>query len=217
MFSNKSMEEVYDMAATKNDYDSAIRYERRKIIFKELLSPYDFKNKSVLDLACGTGVFLDAIETNQLKKVVGVDISQQMLAKAKTRLSRFKNLELKHESFMNLEKFPGKFDFILMANASRFITQGKEKEFFQEISQKLNPVGLFIITTDYLFSDNAFGKTIVKLMQLLRLQRRYNPQTAWTWEVEKLLQADFEIIHNEKYRYWDLFIVKHKFIVCKAK
>lgn len=140
-----------------------------------------------------------------------------MLAKAKKRLTRFSNLELIQESFMNLEKFTGKFDFILMANASRFITKGKEKEFFQEVSQKLNPVGLFIITTDYLFGDNVVGKAIVKLMQLLRLQKRHNPQTAWTWEVEKLLQADFKIIHNEKYRYWDLFIVKHKFIVCKAK
>lgn len=67
MFSNKSMEEVYDIAATKNDYDSAIVYDKRKSVLKKLLQPYNFENKSVLDLACGTGVFLDAIGTNKLK------------------------------------------------------------------------------------------------------------------------------------------------------
>jgi ubiquinone/menaquinone biosynthesis C-methylase UbiE len=68
MFSNKSMAHVYDIAATENDYDVAIRYEKRKAIFKKLLTPYDFNNKSVLDLACGTGVFLDSIQAKQLKR-----------------------------------------------------------------------------------------------------------------------------------------------------
>jgi hypothetical protein len=140
-----------------------------------------------------------------------------MLIKAKHRLSRLNNLVLMQQSFMNLNKIPGKYDFILIGNACRFITRGEESEFFLQIVGKLNSEGLFIITSDYLVSDNIIGKTFTKIITALGLNKNYNPKTTYTWELEKLLAENFQVLRIEKYSYWDLFVVKHKFIVCKAK
>ncbi len=70
----------YDL--TSDTYDS--RYEeiqRKKIraVLKELGDP-----KRLLDVGCGTGLFIDAI-SNRAEKVVGIDFSFDMLERAKKR------------------------------------------------------------------------------------------------------------------------------------
>ncbi len=43
----------------------------------------DIKNKKILDIGCGPGVYLVTLAKKQPKKIVGVDFSEEMLNKAK--------------------------------------------------------------------------------------------------------------------------------------
>lgn len=54
--------------------------KRFEITLKECA---DIKNKKILDIGCGPGVYLVTLAKRQPKKIVGVDFSEEMLSKAK--------------------------------------------------------------------------------------------------------------------------------------
>ena len=72
--------EVYDLVHEKKSYESEVGY----II--NMAKVNGAKSKKVLDVGCGTGRHLEEFE-NRGWSVTGVDPSQEMVNKAKSRLS----------------------------------------------------------------------------------------------------------------------------------
>lgn len=66
------------------DDEPYYRYKRNR--FLELLHSSDFSNKSVLEVGCGPGGNLLEVLQHKPRKLVGVDISNEMVALAKDKL-----------------------------------------------------------------------------------------------------------------------------------
>ena len=77
----------------------------------------NFKNKTVLDFACGHGAFCIDLALKNAKKVIGIDLGKTQLTFAKQNLSlnysNLKNIiEFKETNILD-NRFTGNFDFIV--------------------------------------------------------------------------------------------------------
>jgi len=100
------------------------KYEKKLGI--ECLIPFlenqkiDLKNKSVLDLGCGYGGLLVALEEKyNLGSGTGIDLDPEMIAEAQINSSQ--KLILKNQNFFQIEKET--FDFILMRDVLEHIVE----------------------------------------------------------------------------------------------
>jgi SAM-dependent methyltransferase len=75
-FNNEFFEEI-DTSANKNNYFSPILQEVSKII--------DYKNSKILDVGCGTGIFLESIIKDGANNCFGVDGPSKFVKRAKER------------------------------------------------------------------------------------------------------------------------------------
>lgn len=74
------------------------------------------QNKSVIDIACGTGVLVSDYLDRKVKKYVGVDISCEMIKIAKSKFSDFDNVEFILGDAEALS-FSNEFDCAVIYNA----------------------------------------------------------------------------------------------------
>jgi len=103
-------------------------------------------NKSILDLGCGPGNTANELAP-VYRKYVGVDISDEALAKAKRRSEQ--NGRANRNSFDQGDFLsyvpPQKFDVILFREAMYHVPLGKVKEILDRFSKYLAPNGVFIV------------------------------------------------------------------------
>lgn len=72
----------------------------------------DIHGKSVLDLACGYGLFSREYKNRGASKVIGVDISDNMIAIAKSKSQQYSDdIEFHVRNVCKMESF-GKFDIV---------------------------------------------------------------------------------------------------------
>lgn len=113
-------------------------------VVKELLP--EFQNKRVLDLGCGFGWHCRYARDQQAKSVIGVDLSEKMLQKAR---------EMTNDSFISYIKMPiedinfsdSQFDIVISSLAFHYI------ESFDTICKKvygcLKPGGSFVFSVEH--------------------------------------------------------------------
>jgi SAM-dependent methyltransferase len=96
-------------------------------------------NAKVLDIGCGTGIFLKSINPN--KKKYGIDLNAEFLEKAlvlNPGATLTQGDYLKHE-------FNDKFDFIYCIGVFMFVVPSTLDAFFKKTSDLLNPGGYIYI------------------------------------------------------------------------
>lgn len=93
------------------------------------------KEKSILDVACGTGVLFPYYLENEVESVTAIDISPEMVSLAKEKYPRINVICGDAEAF----QFKKKFDCILIYNAfPHFVDDGA---LFENLSAHLNNGG----------------------------------------------------------------------------
>lgn len=100
------------------------------------------QGKTVLDIACGTGVIISDYISRGIKKCVAVDISQKMIEIAKSKFTDNSNIEFicaDAESF----RFAETFDCAVIYNA--FPHFADRKMLFENVAKHLNCGGRFTI------------------------------------------------------------------------
>ena len=154
--------------------------ERRRMLailqsFYQHFLGYKLQN-SVLDLGCGDGIL-----TNALLAIDGsisatlVDGSEDMLNKAKERLTGFKNIkfikasfqELLHTDFQLLN-----FDFIVSALAIHHLTMSEKKTLFHYIYSHLDTGGYFVNIEVILPPTDALEKWYLNLWREWIIERQ---------------------------------------------
>ena len=159
----------------------------------------------VLDIACGTGE-LERLLLNDdpNRAIVGVDISEQMLAQARQKLSGYANLSFQQAIASQLPFPDQSFDIVVSANALHYFPEPEMA--LKEIKRVLKPQGSVVILDwckDFLLC--RVGDWILK-----RLDSAYQ-QCYTEAELHDLLNdAGFHIARVQRVRFdvvWGLMAV----------
>lgn len=168
--------------------------QSRDIMAAELTQLTESKlqpNAKVLDIGCGTGIFLKAV--NQNKKKFGIDLNAEFLEKALLQnpgATLIQGDYLKHN-------FTDKFDFIYSIGVFMFVVPSTLDTFFKKTYDLLNPGGYIYIQYPQALSISDVIHHDISYM-------RHAPQ-----RIEKVVGKYFTIISNkhaykdEKVKYYD--------------
>lgn len=177
----KDMANVYDLIYKNKNYS-----EESKSIIKLILEHKKSKGKELLELACGTGRFLEYFEKRY--NCHGSDLNKEMIAIAKKRLKKTK---LSLDDMIDF-KFNKKYDIILILFSSIAYAKTKTNllKTIKNCYQHLNEGGLLII-------DSFLSK------------KTYNPNRIVNWEF-------YEDKEKAVFRYMGNNLLKKDFFSFKA-
>lgn len=106
-----------------------------------LLKHVPAKCENALEIGCGTGAFARLLAA-RCRHVIGIDLSAEMVRVARSRSSRFENLEFALADAMSW-KFPqSHFDFICSIATLHHLEQ---RELLPKIKDALKPGGVFVL------------------------------------------------------------------------
>lgn len=125
----------------RNNRDSANNVEEKPALFS--LSP-DLIGKSVLDLGCGYGENCAAFQALGASKVLGVDISEKMLAVA---AMEHPEIEFIRGDMNDLSFLGDRFDVVFSSLAVHYIEDFSA--FVKNVYDLLNPGGYFVFSQEH--------------------------------------------------------------------
>lgn len=207
---------------TENSYDKIAKFYNSPFIqfyyfFAHRHCTYFLKNYlknniTVLDVACGTGIFLNKI--NHERKglhLFGIDNSKNMISIAK------KNYATIHFETADADKIPfedNSFDLITIIDAFYYF-RDKEST-LKECSRVLKPNGYLFI---FYMAIDIFPKFILKLIQLISIIFSLNSEGHSTFpkmnELKKMADAANLKLITKKLKIVHTMIPLHRFILFK--
>ncbi|MBP2078253.1 class I SAM-dependent methyltransferase [Oceanobacillus polygoni] len=134
--------------------DSGITYNDfvEQPAIKSLIS--DLTNKSVLDLGCGTGHFSTYCIENGASRVLGVDISKNMIDEA-TKRNRHQRIEYICSPIEDISLANQTFDVIVSSLAIHYVEN--YTKLMKKINSALNENGQFIFSTEHPLTTSRKG------------------------------------------------------------
>lgn len=139
---------------TADSYDSIVHWTTfgRDRLWKKKILEQITNEKSVLDLACGTGILTEQIAKKVPRaKIVGVDITISYLEKAKTKLNSSRNVSFLNQDAENLD-LGQKFDCITASYLPKYCNP---VALIKTCFEHLNDGGK-IILHDFTYPKNRF-------------------------------------------------------------
>ena len=109
------------------------------------LNDKDIKGKYILDVGCGYGWLEEVFIKRGAKKVVGIEISEDFINKAKDR--KIKNVLFKKASALNIPYRKETFDVAVSFEVLEHIPSNSEIKMFEEVFRVLKPGGIFYLST----------------------------------------------------------------------
>ena len=122
----------------------------------------DIKDNSVLDLGCGFGWFCRwALKDAQARSVHGVDISENMLARARdmTTGNEYEGITYSCADLEGLVLEKGTYDFAYSSLAFHYLPTESLRRLFAQISGCLNPGGRFVFSIEHPVATAPFDPT----------------------------------------------------------
>src|SRR3989338_5044174 len=147
MKKNKDLISFYDGVYKKGEkkHYSRLLFKKNKsglpIDESEVLKAHNWKNKTVLDVGCGTGLMAAEIAKAGAKKVVGIDFSPDAITVAKTE-HQHPNLEYEVE---DVQKHRDTYDIAISLGTLEHMD--KPLEILKLLKKHLNPKGVILITS----------------------------------------------------------------------
>ncbi len=174
---------------------------------KEVLKQFNWKNKTVLDVGCGTGNFVNEVSRKNTKFVLGIDYAEEAIKIAKESYSR-KNLEFRVQDVKDVEE---KFDVIVsigtiehMDNPMKILKKlkkclKKNGKIILTTPNWTNPRGYILMTLYFLFDAPI---TLADLHYLtpnehLKMAKQLNMKMRWktieqSWGNGDIMIKDFQ-------------------------
>lgn len=185
------------MKAYKNDYNY---WSKRAGIFDKASCDMDGKcsqdNKmdwvirqfnntdTTLEIGCGTGIY-SALIANNVKRLVATDMSNEMLALARTKLNQYANVEIRREDCYAISYKDNTFDSILLANLIHIVTD--PLSVLKESRRVLKKNGRIIV-----ISYTFYGLSLIqKIIAILHYMKNFGlpPSSAKTLSPEDLTKS----------------------------
>jgi len=153
--------------------------EHSKTVLKFLNSIRFEKPFSFLDVGCGNGWVVRKIsQIKNCKKAVGIDKSQNMITKAKSKKKSSKENYLRTDILS--WKFNGKFDYIFSMESLYYSTPMESA--LKKIHKLLKPGGEFFCGTDF-YSDN---KATIQWSKMLDISLDLRSKKQWKKMFEEI-------------------------------
>ena len=173
-----AVESAYDRIASDYDWNYSSRLaQAENLAVCQWLGEAKIGGGKVLDLGCGTGLFLDLIETKPYK-YLGVDVSSGMLAEAKYKFPYHNFAKADMES-----NFFGMFDQVVSLFGSMNYIQPAAIQ--RLLYRHLVPGGRFFVMLctpratwkpDYVLRGSGIHRYLLDRRQVLKLF----PESSWT-------------------------------------
>lgn len=104
----------------------------------------DLTGKAVIDLGCGTGRFTFLLEKEKPKKIVGIDLSWEMINYAKAKAESKKSIARFYKGDISEKCTDGNYDFVFSSTVSQYVKD--LKQLFSNIYNMLSPNGICIMS-----------------------------------------------------------------------
>ena len=100
----------------------------------------------ILDIGCGTGSYIDVFSTPDTRTVIGLDLSRQMLLRAREKLDR-QNVNVVQGDTCDLPFKKNKFDTAFMILMLHHVPDGSRPGVYSEVFSVLKPGGRLAVMT----------------------------------------------------------------------
>ena len=157
-------------------------------------------NYRILELGCGTGTILAALNTNHEYQLYAVDLSANMVSYAKKNCPEI-NIETKNvldvSDISGVFQERGQFDVIIMAALIHLFPRNDAIELLNRVKEWLNPNGLIYIDTtkEAKFKDGEISAKQGYSVPVTRLRTRWTEN-----DFKELLQhCGFDIVYEENH------------------
>ena len=175
-YSNRARE--YEKIYNRNDNTRQQEQNEIKDKIREV-----FMNKSVLEVACGTGYWTEII-SQVADTLTATDISEETLIEARKKNLEFRNVDLKIADSYKLDKIEGKFN----AGCANFwfshIPKSRIEEFIEGFHKRLEQ-GSVVFMADNVYVPHIGGELISK------------PNEEDTYKIRELSNGEkYEILKN---------------------
>ncbi|MCD4666969.1 class I SAM-dependent methyltransferase [archaeon] len=124
------------------DILSPLKNSKKNPLFSDLKN-LKSKRKNIIDLGCGLGE-LEPLISKYFKHVVALDISPEMINKAKLKNKNLSNINFYVNDISDLKRFHSKFDIALSINSHISPDLKKLDKIFKETYNILKKKGVFI-------------------------------------------------------------------------
>lgn len=185
----------------KSNIEGASRFYN----FTAALLPME-KDKSILDLGCGTGLELEELyQMNPYAKVTGIDLTEAMLETLKAKFPD-KDITTVCGSYFEVPFGEEVFDAAVSVESLHHFTKEQKLPLYKKLNKALKPGGYFILTDYFAESEEEevfYGQELIRIRKEQELPDGvfYHYDTPLTVEHEKeaLLEAGFarvEVLNN---------------------
>lgn len=106
----------------------------------------EFKNKNILDLGCGYGWHCIYAKEQEANKVVGIDLSEKMIKKAKEN-SKDLAIDYRQMAIEDIDFQPEEFDIVISSLAFHYVQN--LKVVFSKINTYLKKGGSFVFSMEH--------------------------------------------------------------------
>ena len=179
------------------DFDAKVYYKHKES-YDELVAlstQYLHLDDNVLDYACGTGILTIEL-SGSVKRITAIDISDQMIEKAKQKAIERKipNVEFHVQDIFDSGLKPGSFSIILAFNILHFFED--QSSVLTRMNQLLKEDGLLISETGCFKEKFSFNVLFAKMLSRINLHPFIKVMTCK--ELENLIRRNhFEIIETK--------------------
>lgn len=182
-------------------------------IFLNSLIPEDLTNKITLDLGCGNSRYAEIMCKRGAKKVVGIDLNEEMLQQSdeRKREKDLNQLDLVCADIDNLPLNKGEFDFIF----SRFslVHAAKLEKVMKDLSESLKSGGEVLIGTNIaviedLDNNSDLRRQPIPIIISINGNNVYLEDFSYTLEdyLDSFNQAELKVIIEKQFPTDDVLI-----------
>ncbi|MFZ1744146.1 MAG: class I SAM-dependent methyltransferase [Pontixanthobacter sp.] len=142
------MDADYSLQYKKYHNASDAHYSRIAQYLSRLLAPVLHKlpmDASIMDVGCGTGLLVNALQSAGYRSVRGVDISPQQIMEAQRRKLPCEVVSLSYVQDL-ARTAPGSLDAIFLMDVLEHLEVGGQIDFLRATRQLLKPDGCLVLT-----------------------------------------------------------------------
>ena len=161
-----------------------------------------FANKTIAEIGTGPGFILKELQKEDFKKIIGIDISLEMLIRAQKRIEFYKNIQLINARAENLPFKSSSFDLII-SRGSVFFWNDLNKA-FKEIYRVLNDDGFLLIGGGYGIStpENIINQIQDYMKRKISKNEKPKVKIDNLIEIMQKIGGHCEIINKPKHGFW---------------